>query len=334
MQAANPDIVYVAAYPPDNVGIIRAANEIGLKPKMFGGAMIGMLITPIKVQLGPVANGLVISETFLPSPKLQFAGLDDLMKRYQAKAPELKTDPIGYAFVPFGYAAGQMLAKAVTETKSLDHDKLADYMRSHSFETVVGEIAFGKDGEWTKPRQFTTQFQNVAAEQPRSVPRRLEAADPVAARIQDRRHDLSLRRREEEAVDRRQLRERSRRRRAAALFCSGQCVSQIATGLPSLFARRNFVLTPALTFARVMFVNDRRSEREPIHRQKFFVKAIAQIAPSRLIRKRTRFAQSSCFVRKPRIGFKCGTDFERTNFRLTGKVVGPRSPEIHFAIAG
>ena len=61
-----------AAYPPDNVGIIRAANEIGLKPKMFGGAMIGMLITPIQVQLGPVANGLVISETFVPSPKLQF----------------------------------------------------------------------------------------------------------------------------------------------------------------------------------------------------------------------------------------------------------------------
>ena len=106
---------------------------------MFGGAMIGMLITPIRVQLGPVANGLVISETFLPSPKLQFAGLDDLMKRYQAKAAELKTDPLGYAFVPIGYAAGQVLAKAVTETKSLDHDKLADYVRKNSFDTVVGD---------------------------------------------------------------------------------------------------------------------------------------------------------------------------------------------------
>ena len=62
------------------------------------------------------------------------------MKRYQAKAPELKTDPIGYAFVPIGYAAGQILAKAVTETKSLDHDKLADYVRKNSFDTVVGEI--------------------------------------------------------------------------------------------------------------------------------------------------------------------------------------------------
>ncbi len=162
IQATNADIVYIAAYPPDNVGIIRAANEINLTPKMFGGAMIGMLITPIRVQLGPVANGLVISETFLPSPKLQFAGLDSLMQRYQAKAGELKTDPIGYAFVPMGYAAGQVLAKAVSETKSLDHDKLAAYVRANKFDTVVGAIAFGKDGEWTQARQFTTQVQNVA----------------------------------------------------------------------------------------------------------------------------------------------------------------------------
>jgi branched-chain amino acid transport system substrate-binding protein len=161
IQASNADIVYIGAYPPDNVGIIRAANEIGLNPKIFGGAMIGMLITPIRVQLGPLANGLMISETFLPSPKLQFAGLDDLMKRYQAKAAELKTDPIGYAFVPMGYAAGQILAKAVTETKSLDHDKLADYVRKNRFDTVVGQISFGKDGEWSAPRQFTTQFQDV-----------------------------------------------------------------------------------------------------------------------------------------------------------------------------
>ena len=161
IQATNADIVYVAAYPPDNVGIIRAANEIGLNPKMFGGAMIGMLITPIRVQLGPVANGLVISETFLPSPKLQFAGLNDLMKRYQAKAPELKTDPVGYAFVPLGYSAAQVLAQAVAATKSLDHDVLAKHIHSGKFKTVVGDLEFGKEGEWSKPRMLLTQFQNV-----------------------------------------------------------------------------------------------------------------------------------------------------------------------------
>jgi branched-chain amino acid transport system substrate-binding protein len=33
VQAANPDILYIGAYPPDNVGIIRAANEIGCRPR-------------------------------------------------------------------------------------------------------------------------------------------------------------------------------------------------------------------------------------------------------------------------------------------------------------
>ena len=131
VQAANADIVYAGAYPPDSVGLVRAANEVGLNPKMFGGAMIGMLVTPLKVQLGPITNGLVIQESFVPAPKLTFPGLDELMVRYQAKAPELKTDAIGYAFVPFGYSNGQILEQAVTATKSLDHDVLANNSRSY-----------------------------------------------------------------------------------------------------------------------------------------------------------------------------------------------------------
>src|SRR6185503_3602004 len=67
VQAANADIVYAGAYPPDSVGLVRAANEIGLNPKIFGGALIGQLVTPIKVQLGAIQNGLIVQESFVPS---------------------------------------------------------------------------------------------------------------------------------------------------------------------------------------------------------------------------------------------------------------------------
>jgi branched-chain amino acid transport system substrate-binding protein len=160
LQAANADVVFVAAYPPDTVGIVRAAQEIGLKPKMFGGTMIGLLITPIKTQLGPIMDGIVIMESFVPS--LNFPGLADLLKAYQQKAAGEKIDPIGYAFVPFGYAAGQVLAQAVEGANSLDQSKLADYMHSHTFHTVVGDVAYDKSGQWTEPRTLFTQFQNVA----------------------------------------------------------------------------------------------------------------------------------------------------------------------------
>jgi branched-chain amino acid transport system substrate-binding protein len=142
---------------------VRAAQEVGLTPKMFGGTMIGLLVTPIKMQLGPLLDGIVIMESFVPAPTFNFPGTADVIKRYQEKAAGEKIDPIGYAFAPFGYAAGQVLAQAVEGTGSLDQSKLADYAHSHTFHTVVGDIDYNKAGEWTKQRNVFTQFQGVAA---------------------------------------------------------------------------------------------------------------------------------------------------------------------------
>jgi branched-chain amino acid transport system substrate-binding protein len=161
VQAANPDIVFVAAYPPDSVGIVRAANEIGLTPKMFGGTFIGLLVTPIKMQLGPLINGIVNNEVFLPAKSLTFPGTNELLAKYQAVAKTEGIDPMGWAFAPIAYAAGQTLEQAVEGTNSTDQVALAAYMRSHTFHTVVGDITFGKDGEWAKSRVFFTQFQHV-----------------------------------------------------------------------------------------------------------------------------------------------------------------------------
>ncbi|HZR60191.1 MAG TPA: amino acid ABC transporter substrate-binding protein [Xanthobacteraceae bacterium] len=161
--ALNPDIVYVAAYPPDSVGIVRAANEIGLTPKMFGGTFIGLLVTPIKVQLGPLMNGIVNNEVFLPAPAFTFPGTLEVLAKYRDIAQREHLDPIGWAFPPLAYAAGQVLGEAVEGAKTLDQAKLAAYMHTHSFSTVVGDISFGKDGEWTKSRVVFTQFQHVTA---------------------------------------------------------------------------------------------------------------------------------------------------------------------------
>src|SRR6185503_6222287 len=95
IQAQNPDILYIGAYPPDNVGIIRAANEIGLSPKMMGGAMIGMLVTPIKVQLGPLANGLITGENYAAATGTKIAGAPEFLKRYTEKAAAAGVDPLG-----------------------------------------------------------------------------------------------------------------------------------------------------------------------------------------------------------------------------------------------
>ena len=56
----------------------------------------------------------------------------------------------------------QVLGQAIEGANSLDQDKLADYLRTHTFHTIVGDITFGPNGEWTKPRVLEVQFQGVA----------------------------------------------------------------------------------------------------------------------------------------------------------------------------
>jgi branched-chain amino acid transport system substrate-binding protein len=163
VRAADPDVLFVAAYPPDTAGIVRAAHEIGYTPKMFGGTMIGLLVTPLRVQLGPLMNGMIIMESFVPAPSFNYPGLSAVLTEYRKRATGQKIDPFGYGFVPFGYAAGQILAEAVTKTKGLDHAVLAKYIHSHTFNTVAGTVRFGADGEWSEPRTVFTQFHDVAA---------------------------------------------------------------------------------------------------------------------------------------------------------------------------
>jgi len=161
VQALNPDLVFVAAYPPDTIGIVRAAHEIKLNTKMFGGAMIGLLATNIKTQLGPLLNGIVNHEDFVPAPTFNFPGVKELLEKYQQRAVGQKVDPLGYGFAPFAYAAGQIIATAVENTKSFDHSKIAAYIHEHSFTTVLGDVKFGPDGEWVKGRMLMTQFRNI-----------------------------------------------------------------------------------------------------------------------------------------------------------------------------
>src|SRR4029079_15356076 len=96
----------------------------------------------IKVQLGPLANGLIIGENVAAAAVSKIPAAADFLKRYTVKETEAKIDPLGFAWGPFAYGAGQVLAQAVTETKSLDHDKLAAYMHKASFKTVAGDFSF------------------------------------------------------------------------------------------------------------------------------------------------------------------------------------------------
>jgi branched-chain amino acid transport system substrate-binding protein len=161
MQATNADIVYISSYPNDSVGIIRSVHELGLNTKIFGGNLTGPQSTSIKTSLGPMLNGIITFDWWLPAPALEFPGVMDFLKQYQARAVAEGVDPLGYYLAPWAYADLQVLGQAVEATNGLDQDKLAEYIHTHTFKTVVGDVSFGEKGEWSKARIMTIQFQNI-----------------------------------------------------------------------------------------------------------------------------------------------------------------------------
>jgi branched-chain amino acid transport system substrate-binding protein len=161
IQATNPDIVYVASYPPDSVGMVKSANEIGLKTKLFGGGMVGLQFAQIQRNLGPMLNGIVNYDFWVPERTLNFPGIIQFLAKYQEAAKDKGVDPYGHYLPPFAYAYLQVLGQAVEATKSLDHGKLAEHMRNTTYETVVGKIKFGKNGEWAQTRVLMVQFRDV-----------------------------------------------------------------------------------------------------------------------------------------------------------------------------
>lgn len=125
IQASDPDFVYIASYPTETVGIARAANEIGLKTKLFGGGMVGLQYASIKTQLGELLNRIVDYDFYVPEPTVPFKGIEGFLARYQAKAPSIGADLLGYFIPPFAYANGQVVEQAVAAVGSLDQRKPA-----------------------------------------------------------------------------------------------------------------------------------------------------------------------------------------------------------------
>src|SRR5881398_1792764 len=163
LTAPKPDIVYVASYPPDSAGILRAVNEIGIgdNVKLFGGGMVGLQFGAVMENMGSLLNGVVNYNTWLPEPSMYFDGTKAFFDTYTKRAIEAKVDPLGYYLAPFGYASGQLIEAAIKAVGSLDQKALAKYLHEHETKTIVGPIAFSADGERKETATLQAQFRGV-----------------------------------------------------------------------------------------------------------------------------------------------------------------------------
>lgn len=159
---SNCDLLFLCSYLDDSIGLVRVIHAHAFRPKMVGAGMIGPQNTVVKTTLGPLLNGFVNYEYWQPVAKMMFPGVQGFLNTYQARAGDAGVDPLGHYMAPLAYAQMQVVAQAVEATGGFEDASLSAYARKATFNTVMGDVQFGKNGEWAHPRVLQVQFQGIS----------------------------------------------------------------------------------------------------------------------------------------------------------------------------
>ena len=178
------DLLFLCSYLQDTTDLLRALNEHAFRPKMVGAGMIGPQNADVRSQLGPLLNGIVNYEYWVPASSLAFEGVNEMLEAYRVRAAGTEVDQLGHYMAPLAYSQMQVVAQAIEGTGGLDDTALSDFTRRTTFSTVMGDISFGEHGEWTQPRVLQVQFQGIEGhgiEQFRDGSRQLVVSPPELA---------------------------------------------------------------------------------------------------------------------------------------------------------
>lgn len=151
-KAASPDAVLVHGYAPDTVLFVRAIRLAGLKPKL-------LIITPTAASLetfprdvGAPAEGVIYYNFW--EPTLPFPGVEEFARAFKKKMGVAPLFSAGNA-----YASMQIYEQAIKATRSLDQDRLRDQVRTGTFQTVIGTLAYEERGLPRERQALLAQWQ-------------------------------------------------------------------------------------------------------------------------------------------------------------------------------
>ena len=131
------DFVYFGGYHPEMGMLLRQSTENKFSARFMGPEGVGN--SDISAIAGDASEGMLVTlpKAFDEDPKNAH-----LVAAFKAK----KQDPRG-AFVFPAYAAVQVMADAMTISKSQDPEKVAQALRSNSFDTPTGVLEFDDKGD-------------------------------------------------------------------------------------------------------------------------------------------------------------------------------------------
>jgi branched-chain amino acid transport system substrate-binding protein len=139
MKQQNIDFVYFGGYHPELIVLLKQAKDLSLGARWMGPE--GAAVSDVK---GDSAEGLLVT---LPPDFSKEPANKKITEAFRAK----NQDPSG-AFMMTSYAAVQVLAQAIEKTKSLDPMKVAAELHKDHFKSVLGDISFTPEGDWSTAR--------------------------------------------------------------------------------------------------------------------------------------------------------------------------------------
>jgi branched-chain amino acid transport system substrate-binding protein len=166
---ANADVVLALGLPNGTLQIARTVQQQGFNPAVF--CTCGSQVTTLKgwAGLGEAAEGGF--GTTIAWPTQPFPGIAELGEVFKKR---------GYATLPT-YAVGgtailEVLEQAVEGAKTLDQDKLKEYIQKNEFKTVAGNLKYQEDGT-PEYSQILIQYQKGKNEV--VWPKQFRTAEPV-----------------------------------------------------------------------------------------------------------------------------------------------------------
>ena len=155
---ANPDAFVAWSYPPDTFGLTEQAQIIGLAPKAFYTA-VATAFPAYAGRFGAAAEGVLGAG----GVHADGAAFQDYAARHEEVTG---AKPDYWASAP-AYASFQILQQAIEGAGTLDRAAVAEYIGSHSFDTVIGPVEWDENNSnakyWTVGQWQGGVFKGVAS---------------------------------------------------------------------------------------------------------------------------------------------------------------------------
>ncbi|MEO5362999.1 MAG: branched-chain amino acid ABC transporter substrate-binding protein [Magnetococcus sp. DMHC-8] len=138
LKSVQADAVYFGGYHSEAGPLVRQMREQGMKAPLISGD--GIFSEVLVVSAGGPAFVEGVYMTFGADPRNIPAGRE-VVERFRKQGYE----PEGYTL--YSYATLQVIAAAMQATRSLEGETLAQWLRSHPVETVMGSKSWDNKGD-------------------------------------------------------------------------------------------------------------------------------------------------------------------------------------------